>query len=77
MARSISTGSPGLTAIAKDQTMDMNGPLVPEKVLKSIQVCDVIFKRFMSIIVFPIVAGEQTLGLNANLVFVKIIMEFK
>ena len=49
MARSISTGSPGLTAIAKDQTMDMNGPLVPEKVLKSIQVCDVIFKRFISI----------------------------
>lgn len=38
VARSISTGS-GMTTTAKDQSMDMNGPLVPEKVLKSIQVC--------------------------------------
>ena len=41
MSRSISTGSSGLSTIAKDQSMDMNGPLVPEKVLKSIQVCDI------------------------------------
>ncbi|KAJ7389978.1 Lrrfip2p [Desmophyllum pertusum] len=37
VARSISTGT-GISNIAiKDQGMDMNGPLVPEKVLKSIQ----------------------------------------
>ena len=38
VARSISTGS-GISTTTKDQNVDMNGPLVPEKVLKSIQVC--------------------------------------
>lgn len=37
VARSISTGSSGISTTSKDQNMDMNGPLVPEKVLKSIQ----------------------------------------
>ncbi|XP_078378548.1 leucine-rich repeat flightless-interacting protein 2-like isoform X2 [Oculina patagonica] len=37
VGRSISTGSSSMSVIAKDQSMDMNGPLVPEKVLKSIQ----------------------------------------
>lgn len=36
VARSISTGS-GISTTTKDQNVDMNGPLVPEKVLKSIQ----------------------------------------
>ncbi|KAJ7375719.1 nucleic acid-templated transcription, partial [Desmophyllum pertusum] len=39
VARSISTGTGMSTVAIKDQSMDMNGPLVPEKVLKSIQVC--------------------------------------
>ena len=47
VARSISTGSSGMSTTTKDQNMDMNGPLVPEKVLKSIQVCVVYFyERF-------------------------------
>lgn len=41
VGRSISTGSSSMSVIAKDQSMDMNGPLVPEKVLKSIQVCGI------------------------------------
>ena len=36
VARSISAGP--ISPVAKDQSMDMNGPVVPEKVLKSIQV---------------------------------------
>lgn len=38
ISRSVSTGSSGLTVVSKDQSMDMNGPVVSEKVLKSIQV---------------------------------------
>ena len=41
VARSISTGSSGMSTTSKDQNMDMNGPLVSEKVLKSIQVCGI------------------------------------
>ncbi|XP_058946875.1 leucine-rich repeat flightless-interacting protein 2-like isoform X2 [Pocillopora verrucosa] len=37
VARSISTGSSSLSTIQRDQSIDMNGPLVPEKVLKSLQ----------------------------------------
>lgn len=37
ISRSVSTGSSGLTVVSKDQSMDMNGPVVSEKVLKSIQ----------------------------------------
>ncbi|CAH3147256.1 unnamed protein product [Pocillopora meandrina] len=37
VARSISTGSSSLSTVQRDQTIDMNGPLVPEKVLKSLQ----------------------------------------
>ena len=44
VARSISTGS-GMNTTTKEQTMDMNGPLVPEKVLKSIQVCVIYLAR--------------------------------
>lgn len=39
VSRSVSTGSAGMSIVGKDQTLDMNGPLVPEKALKSIQVC--------------------------------------
>ncbi|XP_027048971.1 leucine-rich repeat flightless-interacting protein 2-like [Pocillopora damicornis] len=37
VARSISTGSSSLSTVQRDQSIDMNGPLVPEKVLKSLQ----------------------------------------
>lgn len=37
VTRSISTGSSGLSVVGKDQSVDMNGPVVPEKVLKTIQ----------------------------------------
>lgn len=55
VARSISTGS-GISTTTKDQNVDMNGPLVPEKVLKSIQVCmiyltkDCVFQCVSSVI---------------------------
>ncbi|PFX25104.1 hypothetical protein AWC38_SpisGene10281 [Stylophora pistillata] len=38
VARSISTGSTSVSTVQRDQSLDMNGPLVPEKVLKSLQV---------------------------------------
>lgn len=47
-ARSISTGSSSLSTVQRDQTIDMNGPLVPEKVLKSLQVCDHSFFSFFN-----------------------------
>lgn len=37
VARSISTGSTSVSTVQRDQSLDMNGPLVPEKVLKSLQ----------------------------------------
>lgn len=37
VSRSMSSGSAGLSIVGKDQSIDMNGPVVPEKVLKSIQ----------------------------------------
>lgn len=49
VARSISTGS-GISTTTKDQNVDMNGPLVPEKVLKSIQVCMIYLTKEQKIV---------------------------
>ena len=39
LSRSVSAGATGLTVDPKEQTsVDMNGPVVPEKLLKNIQV---------------------------------------
>ena len=39
LSRSVSAGSSGLTVVSKEQSsVDMNGPVVPEKLLKNIQV---------------------------------------
>lgn len=60
VARSISTGSSGVSTTSKDQNMDMNGPLVPEKVLKSIQVCGIyVAKDFMLQFVCSVIGHRQ------------------
>ena len=46
LSRSVSAGASGLTVVSKEQTsVDMNGPVVPEKLLKNIQVRQSLTRR--------------------------------
>ena len=58
VSRSISTGS-GMSTTTKDQNMDMNGPLVPEKVLKSIQVCVIYFTNTFRVVMLLVSNRSQ------------------